>query len=277
MAIPKVFIKEGVQATQAAKEAVAKISKATKKEVITTEKLLRSPASDLFEKKGIMEAEAFWHEPQNFANYARGQYLTEGGQALQLSHKIENKVISNSDNLERGLYHYSGQPLDCVTYYEKNLLTGKSREIELYNGYPYRSVGKKGCVEILYNMETGAPGLQREFLKDAKGKLIGTEHTRFGKDGKTIISSETELYDSPFSRIVREYAPDGSYTVKRYAKDNGKPLVSIEKYSKDDKCIREIKLHKGTKKPQQIEEYDNQGNWSKTQHFDIQGNLTNEY
>lgn len=75
---------------------------------MTTKKLLRSPASDLFEKKWIMKAESFWHNPQNFANYARGQYLTEGGQAFQLSQKVENKVISNSDNLERGFYIYAG-------------------------------------------------------------------------------------------------------------------------------------------------------------------------
>lgn len=91
MAIPKVFINEGIQATKAAKEAVARITNVTQKEVITTEKLLRNPASDLFEKKAYMETEAFWHEPQSFANYARGQYLTEGGQALQLSNKIEKK------------------------------------------------------------------------------------------------------------------------------------------------------------------------------------------
>ena len=80
--IPKNLINEGLPMTQAAKEAVANVKKMVKEEVINTEKLLRNPSSDLFEKKGYMETDAFWQKPQTFANYARGQYLTEGGKAL---------------------------------------------------------------------------------------------------------------------------------------------------------------------------------------------------
>lgn len=144
------------------------------------------------------------------------------------------------------------------------------------NGYPYESVGKNAKVQVFYNMKTGAPGLQHEYLYNEKGKHIGTECTRFGNDGKTIISKETQLYSSPFSKSVREFAPDGSYTVKKYAKDNSESLVSLEKYSKEGTPIRKIKLHEGTKQPAVIKDYDKQGS-SRTQMFDIDGKLTCEF
>lgn len=187
MAIPKVFIKEGVQATQAAKEAVAKISKATKKEVITTEKLLRSPASDVFEKKGVMEAEAFWHAPQNFANYARGQYLTEGGKDVQRL-RLTNKVISKNGNLEKGFAVTTRLGKDEVIYYEKDLLTGEIRNVFLRDGKPYMSCSNTSLAELYHNPSTGAPSLRRENLINNDGKFLGEKVTEFADDGRTIVS-----------------------------------------------------------------------------------------
>ena len=97
--IPKIFIKEGVQATQAAKEAVANLERTVKREVMNTDKLVRNPASDLFEKKAYMETEEFWHQPQNMANYARGLYLTEGVEAASKNMKKAVKMISDSEQL----------------------------------------------------------------------------------------------------------------------------------------------------------------------------------
>lgn len=126
-------------------------------------------------------------------------------------------------------------------------------------------------------MKTGVPISQREPLVDTKGKLIGTKCTRFGNDGKTVISSESKfLDDSIYSRMVREYVSDGSYTKKFYAKDNSENLVQLGKYSKDGTLVRSIKLHKGTKNPAIITDYAGFGSVKKTQIFDIDGNLTSK-
>ena len=187
MAIQKVFIKDGVQATKAAKEAIAKISKAVKKEVITSEKLLRSPASDVFEKKGIMEAKAFWHDPQNFANYAKGQYLTEGGKDVQRL-RLSNKVISRDGNLEKGFAVTTSLGKDEVIYYEKDLLTGKIRNVFLRDGKPHMSCSNTSWAELYHNPRTGAPSLRRENLVNNEGRYLGEKITEFADDGKTIVS-----------------------------------------------------------------------------------------
>ena len=58
--IPKQFQKAGVQATEAAKAAVARIENSVKCEVITPDKLVRIPSSDLYDKSAYMNTENFW-------------------------------------------------------------------------------------------------------------------------------------------------------------------------------------------------------------------------
>ncbi len=53
-------IGKGVQATEAAKAAVAKIEKAVRRDVITPDKLVRTPSSDLYNKSCYMNTEKFW-------------------------------------------------------------------------------------------------------------------------------------------------------------------------------------------------------------------------
>ena len=166
--IPKIFIKEGVQATQAAKEAVANVERTVRREVIGTDKLVRNPASDCFEKKAYMETEEFWHQPQNMANYARGLYLTEGVEAVaknvqETRHNV-NRIIEKTDVLERG---FEINPDICrtkpahVTYYERDLTTGAGRKVELLNGKPYKHAEWKpdgvGVIrsEVHINPKTG--------------------------------------------------------------------------------------------------------------------------
>ncbi len=63
-------IGKGVQATEAAKAAVAKIEKAVRREVITPDKLVRTPASDLYDKSCYMNTEKFWKDNEVFAGVA---------------------------------------------------------------------------------------------------------------------------------------------------------------------------------------------------------------
>jgi hypothetical protein len=63
--IPQKFITKGVEATEVAKKAVAKIENAVKQEVITPNKLVREPDSDLFEKASYMTKDEFWNDYSN--------------------------------------------------------------------------------------------------------------------------------------------------------------------------------------------------------------------
>lgn len=60
-------IGKGVQASEAAKTAVAKIEKMVKREVITPDKLVRTPSSDLYDKSCYMNTERFWKDNEVFA------------------------------------------------------------------------------------------------------------------------------------------------------------------------------------------------------------------
>lgn len=60
-------IGKGVQATEAAKAAVAKIENAVRREVITPNKLVRTPSSDLYDKSCYMNTEKFWKDNEVMA------------------------------------------------------------------------------------------------------------------------------------------------------------------------------------------------------------------
>ena len=53
---------KGLQSTDAAKAAVAKIENAVRCEVITPDKLVRTPSSDLYDKSCYMNTEKFWED-----------------------------------------------------------------------------------------------------------------------------------------------------------------------------------------------------------------------
>lgn len=80
---------DGLKPTKEAAEAVAKVVKNIKQEVITPSKLVRQPSSDLFDK-GYMQTEAFWKDPHNakvteLGNRHLGEYLT----TLEYMNKME--------------------------------------------------------------------------------------------------------------------------------------------------------------------------------------------
>lgn len=72
-----VGINKAIEATEAAKAAVDKIEKAVRREVITPDKLVRTPASDLYDKSFYMNTERFWKDNDRaykFLNRYVGDY-----------------------------------------------------------------------------------------------------------------------------------------------------------------------------------------------------------
>jgi len=199
--ISRIGAGKSVPSTPTATEMVGKVKKAVQKKVINPMKLLGSPASDLFEKNVYMQAESFWHTPQNLANYARGQYLTEGGKAIQAT------------------------PKDTVIYYEKNLLTGNKLSVELCSGNPHRSyVGNQRYNMLYHDPTTGVPTSRVQcIIGGGGGKII----TNFAEDGKTVVS--TTRIASGAGKQVTEMCPDGvtPLCIKKY--DTNDVLVSVEK------------------------------------------------
>jgi len=223
--ISRIGAGKSVPSTPTATEMVGKVKKAVQKKVINPMKLLGSPASDLFEKNVYMQAESFWHTPQNLANYARGQYLTEGGKAIQDSHKVGETVIAKTDKLERGFSVEPATPKDTVIYYEKNLLTGNKLSVELCSGNPHRSyVGNQRYNMLYHDPTTGVPTSRVQcIIGGGGGKII----TNFAEDGKTVVS--TTRIASGAGKQVTEMCPDGvtPLCIKKY--DTNDVLVSVEK------------------------------------------------
>ncbi len=269
MIIPKILLKDGVHATKAAKEAITKLENSVKKEVITPEKLVRTPSSDVFEKKAYMETEAFWNKPQNFAMNARNSYLTEGGEAFEKSQQqlLGKKVISTDGNLERGFEIFPGQAQDTITYYERNLQNGQTRTINLFKGRPYSSYDASKRIETRYDPLTGAPSSSYSYRRNMQ--------TIYAKDG----SIKTQISRTPEGMLlVKEAKPDGSFLCKTYK--NGRmgrsgfevgDLIKIEKYDSNDKLEKRIMLHKGTKNPSEI--YSKKDGFITRQYFDKDGTL----
>lgn len=65
-------IGKGIQATEAAKAAVAKIENAVRREVVTFDKLVRTPASDLYDKSCYMNTEKFWQDNKLASRFLEG-------------------------------------------------------------------------------------------------------------------------------------------------------------------------------------------------------------
>ena len=84
------FVKGSAKAVKGMNEAAqaeyTKVLNAVKKEVIPNERLLGMPASDLFEKAETMSKESFWNDPNNIAQFARGELMarTSTGGNLEL-------------------------------------------------------------------------------------------------------------------------------------------------------------------------------------------------
>lgn len=118
-------IGKGVQATEAAKAAVAKIENAVRREVITPDKLVRTPASDLYDKSCYMSTERFWKdnakavETLEFAdslNYGQIKKLPRStfGQKLD---KIEAKLAETFEPVRE----YVNKMRKLAKYKENNL------------------------------------------------------------------------------------------------------------------------------------------------------------
>lgn len=161
--IPKMFISKGLEATENAKAVVAKIEKAVKQEIITPNKLVREPDSDLFEKASYMTKEDFWNDYSNAmmneANrhrlglsvseqYANDTFVFDAGTGRVKSHSYkdtsvpyEQKVIDNfaedgrSVTSRSKIYTYDdGVPCsENVEYYDHN------GNLEMYETYNYRN------------------------------------------------------------------------------------------------------------------------------------------
>jgi hypothetical protein len=101
--IPQRFITKGVEATESAKKAVARIENSVKQEVITPSRLVREPDSDLFEKASYMTKDEFWNDYSNsIMNEANRHRL-----GLPVSERFANDTLIFDEKTGRVKQHIS--------------------------------------------------------------------------------------------------------------------------------------------------------------------------
>lgn len=220
--IPQVLISKGLEATDAARTAVAKVEKLVKQEVITPNKLLREPESDLFEKASYMSDDAFWNDYSNAimnkANCHKLGIETPPIKSAEESFKYDSqtgRVVEHKfakDPIQKEIIQFyedgrtvktrtktAGTYFKWVDYYDKS---GNKIKYECYS--PLQEDGSRRLLERFEYL----PDYQRSIKFDEKtGKLL--EITTFDKaDGAT-------------DKYI-ELNSDGS--IKRYLR-KGKPVI----------------------------------------------------
>lgn len=209
--IPQVLISKGLEATDAARTAVSKVEKLVKQEVITPNKLLREPESDLFEKASYMSDDVFWNDYSNAimnkANCHKFGIETPPIKSAEESFKYDSKT-------GRVVEHRYPECEEIITnrfYEDGRTVKTKTSSYSTYTEFVdyYDKSGRLIKKEYYSPQKDGSRRLLERFECLPNRRIIYDEKT-----GKPI---EISTYDAKKNGATDKYIelnPDGS--IKRY-------------------------------------------------------------
>jgi hypothetical protein len=206
--IPQKFITKGVEATEAAKKAVAKIENSVKQEVITPSKLVREPDSDLFEKASYMTKDEFWNDYSNsIMNEANRHRL-----GLPVSEEFAKDTLvfdEKTGRVKQHIYH-SG---NGITNFAEDgrtpiseIRTNSRSSIETVEDF------KTGITKEYYNCGSGRKILEKTSESLPEG---GVRYTTYANEKPSHISvtdasgKEIKRIDLDFSGGILHYISNG--------------------------------------------------------------------
>jgi hypothetical protein len=218
--IPQKFITKGVEATEAAKKAVAKIENSVKQEVITPSKLVREPDSDLFEKASYMTKDEFWNDYKNAImnesnRHRLGLPVSErfADDALVFDEKtgrVKQRIINYEKPFEKVTETHNfaddGRSLESIsTYHESTIGTGKKWErVSDPKDENVREYDILGDQKILSYKRDVLPNGNVKSVKYENGKPVRVFNEGTGYNSFMALSSDgtIEKYTKNGERLI---------------------------------------------------------------------------
>lgn len=265
--IPKQFQKAGLEATDAAKAAVRRINEAVRETVITDSKLVREPASDLFEKASYMTTDKFWSNPQNIGNYFRGEYLAAGGDYSKMEKFIDEygDEYARIDLPHGALLHVTQGENGNVFIREPYM--DRYATLDKNNRLIYAEQGCGNCADTYRLAKSGRKMISKEW------DGYPYETNVYEKDGKTLHSVRVNINHDIAGRkggTETFYDADGNITKQMFydrsvadGENLGVPL-SITHYKDGKPAVVHYLAPENKYSVSMAQYYDTEGNIVKT-------------
>ncbi|MBQ8458578.1 hypothetical protein IJ541_00585 [bacterium] len=251
--IPKQFLNAGLEATEHAKAAVRNIEKAVREVVIPEDKLVRQPASDLFEKASEMTSKGFWEDVENVGQYVRGQHLAdvaEGKYVAVADGKIGERIFYGSN--VKASFNAEGKAERVLVgnnIYEMDPNTGRiTAKVKL---------DKNGKIDSIVKYDTDGYEIQEVIpAKGNKPKVVTDlswdggypyRRTEYFADGTyTVTQDKVKNFYNADNQRVRANFYDTSDSMG-LPKEKNPGLSMIRTYDKDGEIVKTIHIDPDTK------------------------------